>query len=154
MNKKKVVKNEVIRDKQFWLTVSMFVVAAVLIVATIFLVRETNRLGSITESYSETFVDTAEDISAAAADIEEATAGLSEVTSQLQDINTHLEAIDENAAETVEALVQLENTMEEVGEATVEALDAVADLKLDMARILSSFEYMTFYWCHYCTPCE
>ncbi len=151
MNRKKAVKNDIVRDKQFWLTVSMFVVAAVLIVATIFLVRETSRLGSITESYSETFVNTAEDISAAAADIEEATTGLN---SQLQDINTHLAAIDENAAETVEALAQLENTMEEVGDATVEALDAVAELKVDMTRILSSFEYMTFYWCHYCAPCE
>ena len=147
MATKKAVNKDIIRDKQFWITVGMFVVAVVLIVTTIFLVRETNRLSSITQSYSETLVDTAEDI-------QEVTASFSRVDSYLEDIAAHLETIDESIAETVDALSQVESTLEEVSDATVEVMSAIADLERDTAQVLGAFDYLTFYWCHYCNPCE
>jgi septal ring factor EnvC (AmiA/AmiB activator) len=152
-NRKAAHRDSIIKDWHFWTTVGMFAAAVILIIATVFLVVGTNQLNEMTDSYSETFSETAEDISAAAADIEEATAGLSQLSSYLQAVTTQLEAIDQNVEETIAALTALENTTAATGAATVDALEAVAALKVNIAQILSSFEYMTFYWCHYCCPC-
>jgi methyl-accepting chemotaxis protein len=152
--KKTVKQNSVTKDWHFWTTVGMFVAAVVLIVSSIFLVVGTNRLNEMTQDYSETFVETAEDISAAAADIGEATAGLSQFSSYLEDITAYLETINENFDETVTLLAGMGSTLDDMGDATGEALAAITALKLDMSRILSSLDYMIYYWCHYCCPCS
>jgi peptidoglycan hydrolase CwlO-like protein len=151
--KKSVNGGGIIKDWHFWTTVGMFAAAVILIVATVFLVVGTNQLNEMTESYSETFSETAEDISAAAVNIEEATAGLSQLSSYLQAVTTQLEAIDLNVEETIAVLAELENTTAETGAAVIDAMEAITTLKVNISQMLSSIEYMTFYWCNHCCPC-
>jgi methyl-accepting chemotaxis protein len=152
--KKTVNQDSVTGNWHFWTTVGMFVAAIVLIAASILLVVETNQLNRMTQDYSETFVETAADMSAAAADIQEATAGLSQFGSYLEDITDYLETIDDNLNETVDVLAGMESSLDEVGDATVEALEAIAALKVDINRVLSSFDYMIYYWCYNCCTCD
>jgi uncharacterized protein YoxC len=151
--KKTVNQDSIARDWHFWTTVGMFVAAILLIVSIVFLVMGANKLNDMTQSYSETFVETAEDMSAAVADIQEATADLSQFNIYLEDITDYLETIDDNLAETVDALTEMGSNLDEVGDATLEALDAIAALKVDINRLLSSFDYMIYYWCYNCCTC-
>jgi peptidoglycan hydrolase CwlO-like protein len=152
--RKTVNRDSIARDWHFWTTVGMFVAAILLIVSTVFLVMGTKQLNDMTQSYSETFVETAEDMSASAADIQEAVADLSQFGSYLEDITDYLESIDDNLTETMAVVAGMESALDDVGDATLEALDAIAALKVDINRVLSSFEYMTYYWCHYCCTCD